>query len=56
MISLSALTQDGFIVRAAILWNKGCDTKSIAIDLSVTEAEVYNRLEQIKARAKAMAR
>jgi hypothetical protein len=44
---------DPFIVRAAILWKNGKDTRQIATELRVPESEVWNRVEQIKARVDA---
>lgn len=56
MTILAELTQDGFITRAAILWNKGMDTKQIALQIGSTESEVYNRMDLVKARAERLAR
>jgi hypothetical protein len=49
----SMMMVDPFIVRAAILWKNGKDTRQIAMELRVPESEVWNRVEQIKARVDA---
>lgn len=38
--------------KAATMWNKGYDTKSIARELCVIEAFIYNRMETIRQQAK----
>jgi hypothetical protein len=56
MTPLIELGHDPLTVRAAILWRTGAyTTKEIARELHVDEAEIWNRMDQIKAAARARA-
>lgn len=46
------MSDDELIIRASILWRHGKDTREIAQDLRVSEADVWNRIEKIKAKAR----
>jgi hypothetical protein len=46
---------DPIVLRAADWWNARCDTKQIAKALGVDEAAIWNRMDQIKAAARARA-
>lgn len=53
----SSFDEDRLLYRAAVLWNEGEDTNSIAFDLSIAfnsiirESEIHSRIDEVKGRA-----